>query len=147
VTAGNQCDNCRKFSPGHTPGWLYLIQQPDESDEPPIIAALFGTPSEPLTFCTVKCVAEYTYAKAITGDSGVALLMGRRTTAAQRAYMRRYRADPVAAAVHAWESRTRHAALKELARRHPGEYAAVLWGIREEDPKPAAGEDAGDAAA
>jgi hypothetical protein len=73
--------------------------------------------------------------------------MGRRTAAEQREYMQQYRSDPVAAAVHAWESRTRHAALKEMARRHPGEYAAVLWAIREEDPRPGAEEAADDAAA
>jgi hypothetical protein len=67
--------------------------------------------------------------------------MGRRTAAEQRLYMQQYRADPVAAAVHAWESRTRHAALKELARLHPGEYARVLWEIREADPRPGAGQE------
>lgn len=67
--------------------------------------------------------------------------MGRRTASEQAAYMRRYRADPVAAAVHAWESRTRHAALKEMARLHPGEYARVLWEIREADPRPEAAEE------
>ena len=67
--------------------------------------------------------------------------MGRRTASEQREYMRSYRSDPVAAAVHAWESRTRHAALKELARLHPGEYARVLWEIREADPRPEAGQE------
>lgn len=75
--------------------------------------------------------------------------MGRRTAAAQREYMQQYRSDPVAAAVHAWESRTRHAALKELAHRHPGEYARLLWEIRERDPRPEAegGGQRGDEAA
>ena len=66
--------------------------------------------------------------------------MGRRTAAEQREYMRQYRADPAAAAVHAWESRTRYAALKELAHLYPGEYARILWEIREADPKPVAQE-------
>ena len=64
--------------------------------------------------------------------------MGRPTRAAQAAYMQQYRANPLAALVHAWESRTRHAALKELAHRHPGEYARLLWDIREDDPRPEA---------
>ena len=71
--------------------------------------------------------------------------MGRPTREAQRAYMAEYRSDPLVAAVHAWESRTRHAALKELARRHPGEYARLLYDIRESDPRPEA--EAGSAAA
>jgi hypothetical protein len=29
----------------------------------------------------------------------------------------------------------------ELARRHPGEYAAILYEVRETDPKPAATEE------
>lgn len=61
--------------------------------------------------------------------------------------MQQYRSDPVAAAVHAWESRTRHAALKELAHLYPGEYARVLWEIRERDPRPEAPQDGRDAAA
>lgn len=64
--------------------------------------------------------------------------MGRPTKAAQQAYMRQYRADPVAAEVHKWSSRTINAARRELARRHRGEYAAILYEIREQDPKPEA---------
>lgn len=56
------------------------------------------------------------------------------------AYMRRYRADPLAAEVHRWSTRTTRAAQMELARRHPGEYAAILWEIREGDPRPEAGD-------
>ena len=57
-------------------------------------------------------------------------------------YMAEYRADPVAAEIHRWSSRTINAARRELARRHPGEYAAILWEIREADPRPeAASED------
>jgi len=67
--------------------------------------------------------------------------MGRPTTAAQRLYMRQYRTGPLAAEVHRWSTRTARAAQRELASRHPGEYARILWEIRERDPKPAARED------
>lgn len=52
------------------------------------------------------------------------------------AYMQEYRANPLAAAVHRWSTRTARAAQMELARRHPGEYARILWEIREADPRP-----------
>lgn len=48
------------------------------------------------------------------------------------------RADPE---VSRWTKRTIYAAHAELARRHPGEYAAILWEIREGDPRPEAGDD------
>lgn len=67
--------------------------------------------------------------------------MGRPSRAAQKAYMRQYRADPLAAETHRWSTRTARAAQRELARRHPGEYAAILYEIREEDPKPAPREE------
>lgn len=57
-------------------------------------------------------------------------------------YLRQYRADPAVAEVHRWSSRTINAARRELARRHPGEYAAILWEIREADPRPEPGKDA-----
>ena len=62
--------------------------------------------------------------------------MGRPTRDAQRRYMQDYRSDPVAAEVHRWSTRTARAAQRELARRHPGEYAAILYRIRESDPRP-----------
>ena len=74
-------------------------------------------------------------------------VMGRRTAEEQRAYMAAYRADPLAAEVHRWSARTEKAAQRELARRHPGEYAGILWEIREKDPKPEAVREADDAAA
>jgi hypothetical protein len=61
-----------------------------------------------------------------------------RTADERRRYMRAYRSDPLAADVHRWSTRTARAAQRELARRHPGEYAAILYGIREEDVKPTA---------
>lgn len=62
--------------------------------------------------------------------------MGRRTRDEQRQYMAGYRSSPIAAAVHRWSTRTARAAQMELARRHPGEYARILWEIREAGPKP-----------
>jgi hypothetical protein len=49
---------------------------------------------------------------------------------------RNYRADPLAADVHRWSSRTINQARSELARRHRGEYAQILYEIRESDRKP-----------
>lgn len=66
MTAGNQCDNCRKFGPSHAPGWFSLMQQPGDEEQPrSILGALFGTPSEPLTFCTVRCLSEFATARAL----------------------------------------------------------------------------------
>lgn len=66
MTAGTQCDTCRKFGPSHSPGWFCLWQQPgDDEGRAPILAALFGNPSEPLTFCTIKCLAEFATARAL----------------------------------------------------------------------------------
>lgn len=69
-----------------------------------------------------------------------------RTADEQRRYMQTYRSDPLAADIHRWSTRTARAAQRELARRHPGEYAAVLYAIREKDPKPSAREEAQHAA-
>ena len=70
MTAGVQCDNCRVFGPSRPPGWFVLAQQPREDDEPPsVLAALFGNSSEPLTFCTVKCLADWAYVHAMTGEA------------------------------------------------------------------------------
>jgi len=62
MSAGSQCDNCRAFVPVHQPGLLYLVQQQPPTD---VIAAMFGTPSDPLTFCGMRCVAEYAYVVAV----------------------------------------------------------------------------------
>ena len=70
MSAGTQCDNCRVFGPQHAPGWFYLGQQPRDDDEPAsVLTALFGRPSEPLTFCTVKCLADWAYVHAMTGEA------------------------------------------------------------------------------
>ncbi len=65
MSAGSQCDNCRAFVPVRQPGVLYLVQQhPAESS----FAAMFGTPSDPLTFCAMRCVAEYAYVLAVATE-------------------------------------------------------------------------------
>lgn len=57
---GNQCDNCRTFAPP-SPKWHYLVQQTDTDS----FAAMVGiTRTEPLTFCSPLCVADYAYALA-----------------------------------------------------------------------------------
>jgi hypothetical protein len=66
--------------------------------------------------------------------------MTRWPSAGRGAYLRDYRADPLAAAVHRRSSRTINQARRELARRHRGEYAQILYEIRESDPKPEASE-------
>jgi hypothetical protein len=70
VTAGVQCDNCRVFGPSRAPAWFYVAQQPGETDEPPsVLAALFGNPSEPLTFCTIECLRDWAYVHAETNGA------------------------------------------------------------------------------
>ncbi len=69
MTAGTQCDTCRAFGPPHPPGWFYLGQQPGEDRAPSsLVAALFGNPSEPLTFCSIKCLAEFATARALVEE-------------------------------------------------------------------------------
>jgi hypothetical protein len=70
VSAGTHCDNCRVFGPSHPPGWFYLGQQPGPEEAPPaILTALFGNPSEPLTFCTIKCLAEWAYVRNAAAEA------------------------------------------------------------------------------
>ena len=66
MTAGTQCDTCRAFGPPHAPGWFVLYQYPaGEETAPSILSALFGNPSEPLTFCSVRCLAEFATARTL----------------------------------------------------------------------------------
>jgi len=66
MTAGTQCDTCRAFGSPHAPGWFVLYQHPSGEDgAPSIMSALFGNPSEPLTFCSVGCVAEFATARSL----------------------------------------------------------------------------------
>jgi hypothetical protein len=57
MSAGVQCDTCRRFAPSTPPGWLYLVCP---SGEPSVLSALgFGGPrDEPGTFCSMRCLAE-----------------------------------------------------------------------------------------
>jgi hypothetical protein len=70
MTAGTQCDNCRVFGPSRPAGWFYVAQQPSE-EEPAssLAAALFGNPQEPLTFCTVRCLADWAYVRNAAADT------------------------------------------------------------------------------
>jgi hypothetical protein len=63
VTAGLQCDTCRTFAPQSSPRWLYLVQQP--SEPPSFVESVLGTRTEPLTFCSMRCIAEYAVARAL----------------------------------------------------------------------------------
>lgn len=63
---GYQCDNCRSFVKGTAAGWLVLQCLTADT-------GLFGSPGSQLagTFCSMKCLAEYAYAKAVIEDNGV----------------------------------------------------------------------------
>jgi hypothetical protein len=66
MTAGLQCDTCRKFGPQQA-GWLYLVQHPP-AEQSPLMALVYGSQSvssEPLTFCSVRCVAECAVARVL----------------------------------------------------------------------------------
>jgi len=68
VTAGLQCDTCRTFAPQSSPRWLYLVQQP--SEQPSFLDSMLGSRADPLTFCSMRCVAEYAVARALVeGDT------------------------------------------------------------------------------
>ena len=66
MTAGNLCDSCGKFGPAHDPLWWYLIRQPGEPVSP--IAAIFDR-SEPGTFCSLRCVADWAYVAAMANGT------------------------------------------------------------------------------
>ena len=66
MTAGVQCDNCRKFAPTQPPGWLYVVQP---SAEPAYLLIVMGTPrDEPAMLCSMRCVAEWAYVALVTGE-------------------------------------------------------------------------------
>ena len=65
MTAGVQCDNCRVSAPQSAYGWFVLGQRPREDDQPPsVLAAFFGDSDEPLTFCTIECLRDWSYVHA-----------------------------------------------------------------------------------
>ena len=69
MSAGTQCDNCRTFGPSRAPGWFYLGQQPAEEEVPSILSALFGSQGEPLTFCTVACLADWAFVQKLAAEA------------------------------------------------------------------------------
>jgi hypothetical protein len=66
MTAGVQCETCRRFAPSTPPGWLYVVRP---TAEPGILASLgMGQRDEPLTFCRVLCLAEWACVQAATSE-------------------------------------------------------------------------------
>ena len=67
LTAGVQCDNCRKFAPMQPPGWLYVVQP---SAEPSFLASLGvgSSRDEPGTLCSLRCLAEWAYVQVVTSE-------------------------------------------------------------------------------
>ena len=66
MTAGVQCETCRKFSPPPSGGWLYVVRP---TAEPSIMASLgLGQRDEPLTFCRVLCLAEWAVVQAAISE-------------------------------------------------------------------------------
>jgi len=62
VTAGVQCDTCRKFSPSGG-NWLHLGRITERVS---FMDILTGAPQEyPPAFCTWKCLADYAIARAL----------------------------------------------------------------------------------
>jgi hypothetical protein len=68
VTAGLRCDGpaCPAFADSHAP-WFFLARQGGVTD---FIDHLFGAPpSGPLTFCSLKCVADYGYVQHVASGA------------------------------------------------------------------------------
>ena len=69
MTAGVQCETCRKFGPGPPPGWLFLMRQPTSERDPVAqVLAVFERP-EPGTFCSLRCVADWAYVAAMANGT------------------------------------------------------------------------------
>jgi len=69
MSAGMQCDSCRKFGLPHAPGWVYVVREKDVSTPMAgLMAALGGTAdtSEPATLCSMACLTEWAYVQAVT---------------------------------------------------------------------------------
>jgi hypothetical protein len=68
MTAGVQCDTCRRFAPSTPPGWLYLVRP---AAEPSILSAfgIGGPKDDPGTFCSMRCLAEYAIVQAAAGEA------------------------------------------------------------------------------
>lgn len=61
MTAGIQCDTCRKFSPTGA-GWLALNNLAAQVS---FMDMLTGPQEYPPAFCTWKCLADYAIARAL----------------------------------------------------------------------------------
>ena len=57
---------CRKFAPMQPPGWLYVVQPSAEPTS--FLASLAGSRDEPGTWCSMRCLAEWAYVQAMTGE-------------------------------------------------------------------------------
>ena len=62
---GNQCDNCRKFSKNEA-GWFAIIQFQQVEWSTPYNSPAFQVEG---TFCSMKCLAELSYAYVIANDA------------------------------------------------------------------------------
>ena len=71
MTAGVQCDTCRRFAPSTPPGWVYLVRPSAEPSMPSMLSALgYGAPrEEPAAFCSMRCLAEYAIVQAAAGEA------------------------------------------------------------------------------
>lgn len=67
MTTGNRCDGpaCATFSPPGDRRWLYLVCQPDSPPSPLAALGIGPVPVEPLTFCSMRCVAQYAWLEAV----------------------------------------------------------------------------------
>ena len=61
MTAGVQCETCRRFGPSTPPGWLDVVRP---TVEPSLLTALGVVRDEPATFCRMLCLAEWACVQA-----------------------------------------------------------------------------------
>ena len=74
MSAGVQCETCRRSAPSTPPGWLYVVRP---VAEPSIMSALgIGQRDEPLTFCRVLCLAEWAIVQAATSEPATGIEPG-----------------------------------------------------------------------
>jgi len=65
---GAQCGTCRAFSP--STGWLVLARQSEPSFMSSMLGGSSGGAELVDTFCSLRCVAEYAYVKAVAEAAG-----------------------------------------------------------------------------
>ena len=67
---GLQCDTCRKFALPPADGWFVLAQnQPLQMS--PLLGPVGGGSELAGTFCSIACVAQYAYVRAVTEGTAV----------------------------------------------------------------------------